>query len=223
MLGTFAIPTFDNSNEDAKIDGRVRNYGFGIFSRLNLPRVFYIDLMAKAGRSQTKVDAKNVDYKISMPYYNASFGVGKKIKFDSFMLDSGLNYTLSYVGSDEADIGQSTLKFSSVTSSRAKIYSKIAYDAGKFNPYGKISAEYKFNTKSKIAVIQEDEEISRTQKGTSSEVEVGLRYTPTYATLINLAQHNLLVKKIKAAQNLSLLIDSKNLVAFWPLNLYSFL
>lgn len=120
-----------------------------------------------------------------MPYYNASFGIGKKIKFDSFILDSGLNYALSYVGSDEADIGQSTLKFSSVTSSRAKIYSKIAYDAGKFNPYGKISAEYKFNTKSKIAVIQEDEEISLTQKGTSSEVEVGLRYTPTYATIIN--------------------------------------
>ena len=110
---------------------------------------FYIDLMAKAGRSQTKVDAKDVDYKISMPYYNASFGVGKKIKFDSFILDNGLNYALSYVGSDEADIGQSTLKFSSVTSSRAKIYSKIAYDAGKFNPYGKISAEYRFNTKSK--------------------------------------------------------------------------
>lgn len=125
---------FDNSDEDAKIDGRVRNYGLGIFSRLNLPRDFYIDLMAKAGRSQTKVDAKDVDYKISMPYYNASFGIGKKIKFDSFILDSGLNYALSYVGSDEADIGQSTLKFSSVTSSRAKIYSKIAYDAGKFNP-----------------------------------------------------------------------------------------
>ncbi len=150
-----------------------------------MPRDFYIDLMAKAGGSQIKVDAKNVDYKISIPYYNASFGVGKKIKFDSFILDSGLNYALSYVGSDEADIGQSTLKFSSVTSSRAKIYSKIAYDAGKFNPYGKISAEYKLNTKSKIAVIQEDEEISLTQKGTSSEVEVGLRYTPTYATLIN--------------------------------------
>lgn len=33
--------------------------------------------------------------------------------------------------------------------------------------------------------MQEDEEISLTQKGTSSEVEVGLRYTPTYATLIN--------------------------------------
>ena len=144
MLGAFAIPTFDNSDEDAKIDGRVRNYGLGIFSRLNLPRDFYIDLMAKAGRSQTKVDAKDVDYKISMPYYNASFGVGKKIKFDSFILDNGLNYALSYVGSDEADIGQSTLKFSSVTSSRAKIYSKIAYDAGKFN------------TKSKIAVMQED-------------------------------------------------------------------
>lgn len=31
MLGAFAIPTFDNSDEDAKIDGRVRNYGFGIF------------------------------------------------------------------------------------------------------------------------------------------------------------------------------------------------
>lgn len=185
MLGAFAIPTFDNSNEDAKIDSRVRNYGLGIFSRLNLPRDFYIDLMVKAGKSQTKVDAKDVDYKISMPYYNASFGVGKKIKFDSFILGSGLNYALSYVGSDEADIGQSTLKFSSVTSSRAKIYSKIAYDAGKFNPYGKISAEYKFNTKSKIAVIQEDEEISLTQKGTSSEVEVGIRYTPTYATLIN--------------------------------------
>ncbi|ORI00435.1 autotransporter domain-containing protein [Campylobacter concisus] len=164
MLGAFAMPTFDNSNENAKIDGRVRNYGLGVFSRLNLLRDFYIDLMAKAGRSQTKkIDAKDVDYKISMPYYNASFGIGKKIKFDS-----GLNYALSYVGSDEADIGQSTLKFSSVTSSRAKIYSKIAYDAGKFNPYGKISAEYKFNTKSKIAVIQEDEEISLTQKGTSS-------------------------------------------------------
>ena len=160
MLGAFAIPTFDNSDEDAKIDGRVRNYGLGIFSRLNLPRDFYIDLIAKAGRSQTKFDAKDIDYKVSMPYYNASFGVGKKIKFDSFMLDGGLNYALSYVGSDEADIGQSTLKFSSVTSSRAKIYSKIA-------------------------VIQEDEEISLTQKGTSSEVEVGLRYTPTYATLIN--------------------------------------
>ncbi len=185
MLGAFAIPTFDNSDEDAKIDGRVRNYGLGIFSRLNLPRDFYIDLMAKAGRSQTKVDAKDVDYKILMPYYNASFGVGKKIKFDSFILDSGLNYAFSYVGSDEVYIGQSTLKFSSVTSSRAKIYSKIAYDAGKFNHYGKISAEYKFNTKSKIAVIQEDEEISLTQKGTSSEVEVGLRYTPTNATLIN--------------------------------------
>ena len=35
MLGAFAISTFDNSDEDAKIDGRVRNYGFGIFSRLN--------------------------------------------------------------------------------------------------------------------------------------------------------------------------------------------
>lgn len=139
MLGAFTMPTFDNSNEDAKIDGRVRNYGFGIFSRLNLPRDFYIDLMAKAGKGQTKVDTKDVDYKISMPYYNASFGVGKKIKFDSFIFDSGLNYALSYVGSDEADIGQSTLKFSSVTSSRAKIYSKIAYDAGKFNPYGKLA------------------------------------------------------------------------------------
>ncbi len=31
MLGAFAMPTFDNSNEDAKIDGRVRNYGFCIF------------------------------------------------------------------------------------------------------------------------------------------------------------------------------------------------
>jgi len=103
MLGAFAMPTFDNSDEDAKIDGRVRNYGLGIFSRLNLPRDFYIDLMAKAGRSQTKVDAKDVDYKTSMPYYNASFGVGKKIKFGSFMLDGGLNYALSYVGSDEAD------------------------------------------------------------------------------------------------------------------------
>ena len=114
MLGAFAIPTFDNSDEDAKIDGRVRNYGFGIFSRLNLPRDFYIDLMAKAGRSKTKVDAKDVDYKISMPYYNASFGVGKKIKFDSFILDSGLNYALSYVGSDETDIGQSTLNLAAL-------------------------------------------------------------------------------------------------------------
>lgn len=31
MLGAFAIPTFDNSDEDVKIDGRVRNYGLGIF------------------------------------------------------------------------------------------------------------------------------------------------------------------------------------------------
>ena len=114
MLGAFAIPTFDNSNEDAKIDSRVRNYGLGIFSRLNLPRDFYIDLMVKAGKSQTKVDAKDVDYKISMPYYNASFGVGKKIKFDSFILDSGLNYALSYVGSDETDIGQSTLNLAAL-------------------------------------------------------------------------------------------------------------
>ena len=30
MIGAFAIPTFDNSDEDAKIDGRVRNYGLGI-------------------------------------------------------------------------------------------------------------------------------------------------------------------------------------------------
>jgi hypothetical protein len=31
MLGAFTIPIFDNSDEDAKIDGRVRNYGLGIF------------------------------------------------------------------------------------------------------------------------------------------------------------------------------------------------
>ncbi len=31
MLGAFAIPTFDSSDEVAKIDGRVRNYGLGIF------------------------------------------------------------------------------------------------------------------------------------------------------------------------------------------------
>ena len=176
---------FNSDGMDTKIDGRLRNYGLGIFSSLNLPSDFYIDLMAKAGRSQTKVDVKDADYKTSMPYYGTSVGVGKKIKFNSFSIDSGLSYALSHVGSDEVDVGGNRLKFSSVTSSRAKIYSKIGYDAGKFNPYGKISAEYKFNTKSKITAIQEDEEISLSQKGTSVETELGIRYTPTYAFLIN--------------------------------------
>lgn len=185
IYGAFIENSYAKFDGDAKVDGRVRNYGLGVFSRLNLPKEFYIDLMAKAGRSQTKVDAVDVDYKTSMPYYGASVGVGKKIKFNSFSIDSGLNYALSHVGSDEVDVGGSRLKFSSVTSSRAKIYSKIGYEAGKFNPYGKISAEYKFNTKSKIAAVQEDEEISLSQKGASVETELGLRYTPTYAFLIN--------------------------------------
>lgn len=72
-------------------------------------------------------------------------------------------------------------------------------------------------------MIQEDEEISLTQKGTSSEVEVGLRYTLTYATLINFGIAQSFGKKIKVVQNFSLLIDSKNLVAFWPLNLLIFI
>ena len=180
-----AYAKFDSDDSDAKIDGKARNYGVGIFSRLNLPSDFYVDLMAKAGRSQTKVDASDLDYKTSAPYYGASVGVGKKMKFDSFMVDSGLNYALSHAGSDEVNVGGSTLKFSSVTSSRAKIYTKLAYDAGKFNPYAKISAEYKFNTKSRITAIQEDEEIALSQKGASVEGELGLRYTPTYATLLN--------------------------------------
>ncbi|WP_314978985.1 autotransporter outer membrane beta-barrel domain-containing protein [Campylobacter rectus] len=190
VFGLFAehgYAKFDNPN----FDGKVKNYGGGVFARFNLQNDFYVDTLLRVGKTKSEFSG----YDTQATYYGANLGVGKKLNFGDFSMDNGVSYAFFYTGSDETDIGGRIIKFDDTKTNITKIYSKLIYNGEKFSPYAKAKFEYKFNSNTQIRALQDEDGLSFNPKGYSAGGELGLRYTPSQATQLNFSVTHIFGKK----------------------------
>ena len=178
---------YHSATDDVAFDGNIHAYGAGVGARLSFAQQFYFDSILRAGRVKSRnTSPAELNYRLSVPYFGASLAIGQQLALANWQIDNRLAYSYTYLGGDRVLINDQSLHFAHSSFNKAKAQSELSYQMGNFQPFVKIKFDYKFNHKSKISTLSDENGISLSTKGASVGAEIGLKYAPAPATQLQL-------------------------------------
>lgn len=211
LLGAFleyGYAKFDGDINSAKSDGRTKAIGVGALAKYNLDNNIYIDGHLRVGKNKTDYNSVfktlgEVSYKTSAMYYGVGVGIGYLANIGAVGLDSKLGYSFTHVKDDEVEINKEKIKFNSINSNRVKFDTVISYNEfEKFAPYINAKLEYEFDGDSKLQTIQQPNGINLSQKGFSGGAGLGVKFTPSKASVINIEANQIVGKRDETSAKL---------------------
>ncbi|WP_260952111.1 autotransporter outer membrane beta-barrel domain-containing protein [Campylobacter sp. RM16187] len=215
LLGAFleyGYAKFDGDINAAKSDGNTKAIGVGALVKYNLDNNIYIDGHLRIGKNKTDYDSVfktlgKVNYKTSAMYYGVGVGIGYLANIGAIDFDSKLGYSFTHVKDDEVEINKEKIKFNSINSNRVKFDTVISYNKfEKFAPYINAKLEYEFDGDSKLQTVQQPNGINLSQKGFSGGAGLGVKFTPSKASVINIEANQIVGKRDETSAKLGFAI-----------------